>query len=130
MKTISALFFILTLTSCSLFPTNYDNNEYELLARLETNVALINENCDDATFVKSRLFELEYDTKLLHTYTYYIPNNTEVYQIVDILSQDVVEFSHQYEKGDATPTYCKLKTRFFLDKVRTTLEAVGQKPRG
>ena len=130
MKKFTALFFVLLLTSCSLIPQQYDNNEYELLARLETNVAIINEKCDDEAFVESRLFDLEYDAKLLHTYTFYTPSNVDVYNIVDILKQDVLEFKHQYEKDEATPTYCTLKTKLFLQKVRSALEAVGQKPRG
>ena len=130
MKQATVLIIVAFLVGCTLLPQRYDNNEYELLARLETNVAMINERCDDEAFVESRLSDLEYDARLLHTYTFYTPSNVDVYNIVDILRQDVLEFKHQYEKDEATSTYCNFKTKLFLQKVRSALEAVGQKPRG
>lgn len=117
------------LVGCSLIPQKYDNNEYELLARLETSAVLINQNCDDEQTVKSLIPALEYDALLLHTYTFYTPRNTDVYEIVDILKGDVLEFKNQYEKGKGTKTYCSLKSELFLKKVRTALEVVAKKPR-
>jgi len=112
-----------------MVPQSYDNNEYEILARLETSVVLINENCGNNDVVRSYIPELEYNARLLHTYTFYTPRNTEVYGIADILKGDVLEFKAQYEKDAATKTYCTLKSQLFLKKVRTALEAVAQKAR-
>lgn len=127
---IAAIALSILVAGCGLIPQKYDNNEYELLARLETNASIINERCDDTAFVESRLPDLEFDARLLNSYTLYIPRNTDVYQISNILRDDVNEFKAQYEKGEATPSYCKIKTKLFLKKVRDTLEAVAQKPRG
>lgn len=112
-----------------MLPQAYDNNEYELLARLETTVRLIHDDCDDVEKVTAKLPALIHDAELLHTYTFYIPRNTEVYKMANILRDDVREFEAQYNKSEATPLYCRLKTRAFLIKVRRSLEAVGQKKR-
>ncbi len=128
-KVILAMVLTLGLTSCSLFPTEYDNNEYEMLARLEANVSMIHEDCS-TEFVNERTPMLEYDVRTLHSYTFYIPRNTEVFNIINILKQDVLEFKKQYDIGKGNKTYCKLKTKIFLEKVRDTMKAVANKQRG
>jgi hypothetical protein len=125
----TTIFVAIFLAGCSLFPQEYDNNEYELLARLETSVVLINENCDDNSIVSSYIPELEYNARLLHTYAFYTPRNTEVYEIANILKEDVMEFKKQYEIGKASKFYCTAKSNLFLKKVRTALEAVAKKSR-
>lgn len=125
----TTLAILLGISGCSLFPQQYDNNEYELLARLDTSVSIISERCDDPSKVQAMLDTLEYDARLLHTYTFYIPQNTEVFGVADILKNDVAEFKAQYFKNAATPTYCKLKSRLLRKKIQTTLEVVAQKPR-
>jgi len=126
---IAAIALTLGLVGCSLLPPEYDNNEYELLARLETTVLMINENCEDTAFVVERIPGLEYDARVLHTYTFYIPQNTDVYGIAEILKDDVLQFKAQYDKGEGNKVYCDLKTKLFLQKVRAAMEAVAQKPR-
>lgn len=127
-KMIAGLVLVLAITGCAL-PQKYDNNEYELLARLETTVRLMSDDCDDPQLVTNRLPVLINDAELLHTYTFYIPKNTEVFDMATILRDDVREFETQYEKGEAKPLYCKLKTKAFLTKVRRSLEAVAKKQR-
>ena len=131
MKTI-LLTVILTLgiTACSLLPAKYDNNEYELLARLEAITSMINEECDNIEFVKSHIPMLEVNVRTLHSYTFYIPRNDDVYEIVDILKGDVLEFKSQYENDKGNKTYCTLKTKIFLKKIRDTMEVVAKKQRG
>lgn len=119
---------ILLLTGCSLTPV-YDNNEYELLARLETSVRLAQEKCSNPNSIRNMLSYMVRDSEVLHTYTFYIPNNTEVYKVATILRDDIREFEKQYNNNEATPTYCKLKTGVFLDKVRDTLSTVARKRR-
>ena len=129
-RLIAAIALTLALTGCGLLPATYDNNEYLLLSRLEANVVMINEVCGNAELVESRIPDLEYDVRTLHSFTFYIPRNTDVYEIVDILKGDVIEFKEQYEKGKGNKTYCTLKTKIFLEKVRSTMEAVAKKDRG
>ena len=119
----------LFIAGCGLLPPKFDNNEYELLSRLEATALIMNENCGNNEFVESMIPTLEYDARVLHTYAFYTPKNTEVYEIADILKNDVTEFKEQYEEDKASRTYCVLKTELFLEKVRTTLEVVAEKPR-
>lgn len=119
----------LTVASCSMVPQYYDNNEYELLARLETSVELISRSCADEEEVLKFMSTLLYNAELLDTYTFYIPRNTEVYEMAKILNEDVQEFKAQYDQGKATSLYCKLKSKAFLAKVRTALESVAKKVR-
>lgn len=117
------------IVGCSMVPQYYDNNEYELLARLETNVRLIQEDCGTPNKVMAKVPSLVEDAELLHTYTFYIPRNTDVHQMSGILRDDVREFETQYEKGEGNALYCKLKTKAFLEKVHQALDAVGKKQR-
>ena len=128
-KVILSLTLALAITGCGLFPQVYDNNEYQLLAQLETSVQLIDENCSDPDRVRDYMPRLVYDATLLHTYTFYIPANTEVYGMADILKKDVREFEAKYKNGEPKPVYCKLKSKLFLKKVRRALEAVAKKKR-
>lgn len=128
-KLIVPLVLAFAMSGCAMMSQYYDNNEYELLARLETTVRLIQEDCAEPELVTNKLPTLIADAELLHTYTFYIPRNTEVYGMANILRDDVREFEAQYEKGEATPLYCKLKTTAFLAKVRRSLEAVANKER-
>lgn len=128
-RTIVSLVFALALTSCSLLPQVYDNNEYQLLAQLETRIQLVNEQCSDTDTVRSHIPHLVYDAELLHTYTFYIPKDTEVFEMSTILRDDVRQFEERYQNGVPSLAYCKLKTKTFLLKVRTALKAVAKKKR-
>lgn len=126
MKLLGIVLIALLLSSCAL-TSQYDNNEYELLARLETSVRLVSEHCSTPERVKTYIPDMIQDSELLTTYTFYIPKNTDVYQMSVILRDDIREFEAQYEKDAATTLYCKLKTKTFLTKVRTALDAVASK---
>lgn len=128
-KLMISLTLVVFLAGCSVLPQVYDNNEYELLARLETTVRLMQDDCAERDIILGELPRLIHDAELLHTYTFYIPRNTDVYKMVNILRDDVREFEAQYEKNADNPLYCKLKTKAFLTKVRRSLEAVAKKKR-
>lgn len=129
-NTVTALLLTLGLAACGMVPQKYDNNEYELLARLEARTVIINENCDDTEVVKSHIEALDFDARTLHSYTFYIPRNTDVFAIAEILKNDTKQLKDQYDAGKGNAVYCELKTKIFLKKVRDTMEAVAQKPRG
>jgi len=127
----TALILTLGLVGCGLLPTqDYDNNEYELLARIDTNAEIIQANCDNTEFVESRVPELEFDARLLHNYTFHIPSNTEVFEIAKILKDDAIQFKKQYEKGSGNPTYCNFKMKILRQKLNDAMGAVAKKPRG
>ncbi len=127
MKIIIALLTATLITGCSLLTPAYDNNEYELLAKLETSVRLAQEHCSNEEVLLKYLPMVVMDAELLTTYSFYIPRNTEVYETAVILRDDVREFEAQYRQGKGNKLYCELKTKLFLKKVRAVLEVVGQK---
>ncbi len=120
----SALF----LASCGLIPPKFDENEYLLLSRLESHARMLHDECPKPDKVRVRIHQLVEDAEVLTTYTFYIPKNTEVFEISKILRDDTREFEDRYADGK-TPsiTYCRLKAQTFITKVRDTLKAVGQK---
>jgi len=128
-KTALSLVLAFAVTACSFFPQVYDNNEYQLLAQLETSVQLIGENCPTPDVVRTYLPRLVYDAELLHTYTFYIPRNSEVFQMASILKDDVRQFEKRYKDNTPSTLYCKLKSKTFLAKVRSALSAVAKKKR-
>ena len=107
----------------------YDNNEYEMLAKIEVTTSLMVEHCDDSNIILTYVPLLEYDTHVFQTYTKYTPNNSELSTIADILRTDVDQFKKQYFDGKATSTYCKIKTKLFLNKIHSALEASAGKIR-
>jgi hypothetical protein len=128
-KILLALTLTLGLSACSLIPQQYDNNEYEMLARLEANVAMINEDCS-TEYVESRLGVMEYDVRTLHSYTFHIPRNKDVHEIINIIKDDVLEFKTQYDKKQGNKMYCTIKTKILLEKIQDAMKAVAGKVRG
>ena len=130
-KTITILVAaaFLLLTSCAAIMTpKFDENEYLLLSRLETHARMLHDECPDPDQVRVRIHQLVEDAEVLTTYTFYIPRNTEVFEISKILRDDTREFEDRYADGKVPSiTYCRLKAQTFIKKVRETLEAVGQK---
>lgn len=127
-KKILSIALVIGLTGCAM-PQVYDNNEYGLLAGLETSVRLTQEDCGDNEAIANAIPALVREAELLTTYTFYIPKNSDVYEMSKILRDDIREFEAQYEKGDGNPLYCKLKTKQFIIKARDVLETVGKKLR-
>lgn len=128
-KTLTTIIFAALVTGCSAMPQYYDNNEYELLARIETTTRLIQENCGDSTKVMNFVPTLVEDSELLDTYTQFVPRDEEAHKIAHILKGDARELESQYKKGTDNPTYCKLKTEALLVKVRSALTAVAKEKR-
>ena len=127
---IFATILVLLSGCASFFPAEYDNNEYYILAKLETDVKLVKEMCAvSQQAVENEILGLVRSAELLHTYTFYIPRNTDVYNMATILKNDIREFEKNYAEGKGNTLYCKLKTSVFLKKVRITLKAVAQKVR-
>lgn len=114
---------------CSLLPPEYDNNEYELLARVEATARVINQRCDNTEYVRQKIHTLVDDAEVLYTYSFYIPRNTEVFQIAEILRDDARQIEKQYNEGQPSEIYCKLKTRAIVDKTMQALETIGNLPR-
>lgn len=117
----------LTLSSCGLMPPDYDSGEYMVFARLETHARFLANECDDSDAVRARLAKMHFDAELLQTYTFFLPRNSDVFEISKIMAEDVREMDSRYADGEAPNiTYCKLKSKQFVTKARRALEAVGK----
>jgi hypothetical protein len=128
MKTniLSALALVVILSGCSLLPPNYDNNEYMQFARLETHSRFLREECVDPVLVRNRLDLMLFDAELLNSYSFFLPRNSEIFEISKILATDVREMMDRYDDGEAPSiTYCKIKSKAFTTKARRALESIG-----
>ena len=125
MKSIIVLYVCFLLIGCSLIPPKYDNNEYYILARLETHSRFLKDECLSPNKVKNRLATMIFDAKLLNSYAFFLPRNSEVFEISKILEQDVTEMIARYKQQPPSSTYCKLKAAIFTKKARRALQSIG-----
>ena len=115
------------LLSCSILPPKYDANEYMILAQLETHSRFMKTECSDPIKVRARLDDMMFNVELLSTYAFFLPRNSETFEISKILVEDIQEMSERYDDGDApSTTYCKLKSRTFIEKARRVLTSIGK----
>lgn len=125
-KILSTLAIVLVLSGCSLLPPNYDNNEYMQFAKLETHSRFLREECVDPVLVRNRLDKMLWDSELLNSYSFFLPRNSEIFEISIILADDVREMMARYDDGEAPSiTYCKIKSKAFTTKARRALESIG-----
>jgi len=128
MKTlVLVLLGAIVVTSCSIFPPKYDNNEYQLLVELEVASRRIKENCSDPNTIRQYLESMAHSTEILNTYSFYLPNNTDLFEISKILVHDIQEMKGRYNDGKKpSEIYCKLKAETLTAKVRRALEGFGK----
>jgi len=125
-KVLSLLAVVLIVSGCSLLPPNYDNNEYLQFARLETHSRFLREECVDPILVRNRLDQMLWDAELLNSYSFFLPRNSDIFEISKILAEDVREMMARYDDGEAPSiTYCKIKSAAFTTKARRALESIG-----
>lgn len=117
----------LLLSGCSLLPQQFDNNEFHLLATIETEARLM--NCQSYKSVNYSIDILHYKTELLTTYTKYTPKNNELHEIAKILRDDINELKYQHDIGDSDVVYCSYKKHFLINKVQQALKTTGKKIR-
>ena len=125
-KVLSLLAVVLIVSGCSLLPPNYDNNEYLQFARLETHSRFLREECVYPILVRNRLDQMLWDAELLNSYSFFLPRNSDIFEISKILAEDVREMMARYDDGEAPSiTYCKIKSKAFTTKARRALESIG-----
>ncbi len=127
LKTICLLAVVVFVSACaSLLPPTYDNNEYFLFSKLETHSRFLRLECPDPKQVRDRLDLMLFDVEHLNSYTFFLPRNSEVFEISKILAIDVREMMDRYDNGEAPSTvYCKIKSKAFTAKARRALESIG-----
>jgi len=118
---------VLLVSSCaSLLPPAYDNNEYFLFSKLETHSRFLRAECPFPEQVRDRLDLMLFDSEHLNSYTFFLPRNSDIFEISKILAVDVREMMDRYDDGEAPSTvYCKIKSKAFTAKARRALESIG-----
>ena len=126
-KNILIVILLVTLSGCaSILPPDYDNNEYYILARLETHSRFLRDECPYPKQVKQRLYTMLFDAELLNSYAYFLPRNSETYEISKILRDDVAEMQKRYDsEKQPSITYCKMKSKLFTAKARRIMESTA-----
>jgi len=82
--------------------------------------------CVDPVLVRKRLDLMLFDSEHLNSYAFFLPRNSEVFEISKILAVDVEEMMERYDDGEApSPVYCKIKSKAFTAKARRALETIG-----
>jgi len=106
----------------------YDNNEYELLVRLEVDSRLLVADCEDPELVRARLRSMVDTSEMFFTYTFYIPHNDDTYNLAQIVRKNISELDARYKKeSPPSRTYCGIKARVLIENTQRALEAVGSK---
>lgn len=127
MKIHLILLIAILASGCSLIPPSYDNNEYLQFAKLETHARFLHTECSDPVKVRARLNEMHFEVEVLTSYSFYLPRNSDIFEVTKILTQDVKEMSKRYDDGNAPSSmYCKLKSKTITTKARRALVSVGK----
>jgi len=126
-KILHILAITMLVSSCASFlPPSYDNNEYFLFSKLETHSRFLRLECPFPEQVRNRLDLMLFDSEHLNSYAFFLPRNSEIFEISKILAVDVREMMDRYEDGEAPSTvYCKIKSKAFTTKARRALETIG-----
>ena len=127
LKKLYLLAAVMLVASCSSFmPPAYDNNEYFLFSKLETHSRFLRKECVDPVLVRARLDLMLFDSEHLNSYAFFLPRNSEIFEISKILAVDVEEMMERYDDGEfPSPVYCKIKSKAFTTKARRALETIG-----
>ena len=69
---------------------------------------------------------MAWDAELLTSYSFFLPRNSEIFEISKILADDVREMIDRYDDGEVpSVTYCKIKAKAFTTKARRALVSIG-----
>jgi hypothetical protein len=76
--------------------------------------------------VTSKIEKVYEQSELLKTFASHRSEYAmEVVELTNILTDDINEFKHQYDIGEATNTYCQLKSKLFLIKINEAVNAAS-----
>lgn len=120
------------LTACDFVPQFYDNNEYLILAEIETSSRLLRNECvDNEADVVGRVDALYEHSELLKTYTFYQPQNEITNEQATIIANNIYELRSKYRQGETPPTekYCQIKAETITIAAQRVLVTIGSKTR-
>jgi len=116
------------LSGCSwLTPPKYDNNEYLIITELETHSRFLVNECQDTTLASKRIKTMVFRSETLQTYTFFLPNNSELHGSSNLINKQLLEFAARYQ-ADTPPSsaYCKIKAKTLVSEMHRILTTLGQ----
>ena len=131
MKKLIVLWLVaLLIAGCDIVPQFYDNNEYLILAEIETSSRLLHGECVDTNYnISQRVNTLYEKAEVFRTYTFYQPQNEVVAEQANIIADNIGELRQRYRRGEPSESYCQLKAEAITIASQRALMAIGNKPR-
>ena len=122
--------FAAVLAGCDIVPQFYDNNEYMILAKIETSSRLLRDECVDINHDTTPRIEQLYETaELFRTYTFYQPQNKLVAEQGKIIADNIGELRMRERQGEPSASYCQLKAETITVAAQRVLSTIGNKTR-
>ena len=133
MKKLTLVALVLILNGCALIDAyrmaRFDNNEYMLVNRIQTQAHLGATKC--GTPVAANIAdEVWFKTVELKLYSAGIPHNQETVKMTAELNEIAKGLSDRYHSEDeVSPAYCKIKFGNIEKNAVTIQTVIGAKPR-
>ncbi len=109
---------LLLVAACSPV-RKFDATEFYVLARLQTEVKLLNNRCEERPFGYPE--NLVREAKTLYAYSLYI-SEPEVYKVLHDLSLEFANNSHQMTLG-----YCRIKLEYLDKSIDATMKTMAKR---
>ena len=115
-RKVSIIALALLMSGCSLFPDNFDNQEFGYLAELHVSASVTPSPCD-----QDELKEIHRLASVLTTYSEHTlnDNTTLIYSEIQSLTGELLD------RESPSRTYCKMKRKSIRDVTDTALSVFG-----
>jgi hypothetical protein len=124
---------IVFLPGCALwdayFMAGYDNQEYAIITNIRTNAELNAGLCADQDKSKATFDYLHFKSVEFKNFTQYIPDNEDASKLSEQMVELAKQGKDQYEKGNVSAGFCKLKLQQINRTAETIQKVIGSKPR-
>lgn len=119
---VFSLIVTLLLTAC--MPRRYDSDRYELWVRLQVDTERMAAVCKTATQEQMEMLldGLEYESRVLTVFEGNLHGDPVANQAIEIVADDFKEMREYYRRNQHSDSYCKLKTRLIIRKIKVINE--------
>lgn len=133
MKKLVLLASIILLAGCSTlmdaYLMKYDPNEYQQITQIRTNASFSKEQCDNVEKSKVNAESLSKESTTFKNYVQYLPHNDKVIVASVELDKIVQGLKDQYNKGNVSTPFCKIKFDLIEKSAETMQKTIGAKPK-
>lgn len=127
MKILIVVTMTVALSGCGIFGARYDTNEYSTFVQLHTLAKDAQKSCGNPDELRPKISALVTRADFLHTYTRYLPDNEETFEIATILQANIHELEKAFTDGTKSETYCRVKLDILNVSLERALQAVAVK---